>query len=598
LNSIEALKQYFGYDSFREPQQEIVDALVNNQNAMVLMPTGGGKSICYQIPAIVKDGVCIVVSPLIALMQDQVNSLRNNGINANFINSTASTKHKQEVFQQIQNNTLKLLYVAPERLLEENFYNWLKTINISMFAIDEAHCVSQWGHDFRKDYLNLSKLVYDFPNVPRIALTATANELTRNEIINNLGLQDAKHFICGFDRPNISYNIQMKNNEEKQLLEYLKTQKGNTGVIYCLSRKKTEKIAALLEKEGYNALPYHAGIHKDIKEAYLNKFLKEDNIIMVATIAFGMGIDKPDVRFVCHLDLPSSIEAYYQETGRAGRDGLESTAWMLYGIEDVVMRQKMLEKSQAEDVHKRVERNNLNSIFSLCEVATCRRQVLLNYFGDKLEKPCQNCDNCLNPPETFNATKAAQQALSTVFRTGQFFGTNYLIEVLRGNEDNKKIIAKKHDKLSVFGIGKDLSESDWKNIFRQLIVLGYIKVNPPYSSLSLHESSRPILRSEKEVFLSKALLNKKVKKVTPRKIEHELSYDDTSLFEKLRQLRRELSDDQAIPPYAVFSDKSLKDMIVIKPQTLDQFLSVTGVGKAKQEKYGEIFLKMLNENED
>ena len=529
MNSLEALKKYFGYDSFREPQDQIVDTLINNQNALVIMPTGGGKSVCYQIPAIVKDGVCIVVSPLIALMQDQVNSLKNNGINANFINSTVSESHKKEVIQQIQNNELKLLYVAPERLLEERFYQWLKTINISMFAIDEAHCVSQWGHDFRKDYLNLSRLVYDFPNVPRIALTATANDLTRQEIINNLGLQNANQFICGFDRPNISYNIQIKTNEEQQLLDYLEEQKGNSGVVYCLSRKKTEKIAKLLEENGFNALPYHAGMNKDIKELYLNKFLKEENIIMVATIAFGMGIDKPDVRFVCHVDLPSSIEAYYQETGRAGRDGLEATAWMLYGVEDVVRRNNMVKEGTADEAHKMIERNNLNAMFSLCEVATCRRQVLLNYFGDNLEEPCGNCDNCLNPPKTFNATEACQKALSTAYRTGQIFGTNYLIEVLRGT-DNPKIKAKKHDQLSVYGIGKDLSDSDWKNIFRQLIVLGYLKVNPPYSSLSLHSSARSVLKSEKEIFLSEALLKKKVKKVSARKIEQELSYDDTCLL--------------------------------------------------------------------
>lgn len=595
MNSLEALKKYFGYDSFREPQDQIVDTLINNQNALVIMPTGGGKSVCYQIPAVVKDGVCVVVSPLIALMQDQVNSLKNNGINANFINSTVSVTHKKEVIQQIQNNELKLLYVAPERLLEERFYQWLKTINISMFAIDEAHCVSQWGHDFRKDYLNLSRLVYDFPNVPRIALTATANDLTRNEIINNLGLQNANQFICGFDRPNISYNIQIKTNEEQQLLDYLEEQKGNSGVVYCLSRKKTEKIAKLLEENGFNALPYHAGMDKDIKELYLNKFLKEENIIMVATIAFGMGIDKPDVRFVCHVDLPSSIEAYYQETGRAGRDGLESTAWMLYGVEDVVMRNKMVEKGNADEAHKMIERNNLNAMFSLCEVATCRRQVLLNYFGDHLEEPCGNCDNCLNPPKTFNATEACQKALSTVYRTGQMFGTNYLIDVLRGIE-NPKIKTKKHDQLSVYGIGKDLSDSDWKNIFRQLIVLGYLKVNPPYSSLSLHTSARPVLKSEKEIFLSEALLKKKVKKVSARKIEQELSYDDTLLFEKLRLLRKELADEQAIPPYAVFNDKSLKDMVLIKPKNLTQFLSVTGVGQAKKEKYGKQFIDIIKEN--
>ena len=597
MNSLEALKKYFGYDSFREPQDKIVDTLINNQNALVIMPTGGGKSICYQIPAIVKEGVCIVVSPLIALMQDQVNSLKNNGINANFINSTVSASHKKEVIQQIQNNELKLLYVAPERLLEERFYQWLKTINISMFAIDEAHCVSQWGHDFRKDYLNLSKLVYDFPNVPRIALTATANDLTRQEIINNLGLQNANHFVCGFDRPNISYNIQIKTNEEQQLLDYIEEQKGNSGVVYCLSRKKTEKVAKLLEENGFNALPYHAGMNKDIKELYLNKFLKEENIIMVATIAFGMGIDKPDVRFVCHVDLPSSIEAYYQETGRAGRDGLEATAWMLYGVEDVVMRNKMVEKGNANESHKMIERNNLNAMFSLCEVATCRRQVLLNYFGDHLEEPCGNCDNCINPPKTFNATEACQKALSTAYRTGQIFGTNYLIEVLRGT-NNPKIKIKKHDKLSVYGIGKDLSDSDWKNIFRQLIVLGYLKVNPPYSSLSLHPSAKPVLKSEKEIFLSEALLKKKVKKVSAKKIEQELSYDDTLLFEKLRQLRKELANEQSIPPYAVFNDKTLKDMVFIKPTNLIQFLSVTGVGQAKKDKYGNDFIKIIKDNID
>lgn len=594
-NVLSVLKMYFGYDKFREPQDKIVNGLINGNNSLVIMPTGGGKSICYQLPAIVREGVTIVVSPLIALMQDQVNSLRANGINAAYINSSVSYKDKQAIMYQASIGQLKLLYVAPERLLEHHFYNWLKGINIGMFAIDEAHCVSQWGHDFRKEYLQLSCLVHDFPQVPRIALTATANELTRNEIINNLHLQQAEHYICGFDRSNITYHIQSKTDEQKQLLNYIKNNHTNeTGIVYCLSRKKTEEIAKLLADNGFNALPYHARLDKETKEKNLDKFLKEDNIIIVATIAFGMGIDKPDVRFVCHVDLPSSIEAYYQETGRAGRDGEDSVAWMLYGVEDVVLRSKMVQEGNGNETYKRVEQNNLNSMFSLCEVATCRRQVLLNYFGDTLDKPCGNCDNCLAPPQVFDASVHAQKALSAVYRTGQLYGANYIIQVLLGNT-NKKIEAKKHDELSVFGIGDNLSDGEWKNVFRQLIVLGYLNVEPVYGSLKLNEKARSVLQGKEKVKLKKSLLYTKRRRVTKSTDNIDFTLEDSQLFEELRSLRRNLAKGANVPPYAVFNDKSLKEMVLLKPRNLDDFKLVSGVGLAKSSKYGNDFIDTIEE---
>ena len=597
MTAKEALKKYFGYDSFRNPQEEIVNTLINNQSAMVLMPTGGGKSICYQIPAIVKEGTCIVISPLISLMQDQVDSLNQIGINAEFLNSTTSNEDKRKIATNLKNETIKLLYVSPERLLNPTFYNWMKeNVNISMFAIDEAHCVSQWGHDFRKDYIKLSILSKDFPSVPRIALTATANELTRNEIISNLSLADAPKFICGFDRSNITYHIQSKDNEKEQLLNYIKNNHiDESGIVYCLSKKRTEDFTKLLCDNGFNALTYHAGMTNTDKERNLNTFLKEDNVIMVATIAFGMGIDKPDVRFVCHVDLPKSIESYYQETGRAGRDGKHSDAWMLYGLKDVMMQKMILDNSPANDQIKRITQNSLNSMFSLCEVISCRRQVLLGYFGEELKEPCGNCDNCLNPPETFDATILFQKAVSTVLKTNQSFGATMLIDVLLG-KNNAKIKQRKFNELSVFGIGKELGENEWKTLFRQLSVMGYLDIESKYGSLKYNEKSREILKGNKKIFLGKHIITpkEKNKKKTKTKIEHNtLNEDQNIILDRLIAVRSDIAKELNKPTYQIFSMETLIQMVLVMPKSLPEMINVNGVGEIKLDKFGQKFFNSL-----
>jgi ATP-dependent DNA helicase RecQ len=594
--ALDALQKHFGYSSFRSPQDKIIETVIEGQSALVLMPTGGGKSVCYQIPAIVRGGLTIVVSPLIALMKDQVDALNRNGVRAAYINSSQKNKNEQkEIILKAESGELDLLYVAPEKLLESNFYNWIKTINIGLFAIDEAHCMSQWGHDFRPVYMELSILVKDFPNIPRIALTATANELTRQEIIERLNLHNSPQFVCGFDRPNITYNIQPKLDEESQLLNYLKTNHTNeAGVVYCFSRKKTEVIAELLRKNGFNALPYHARLSNEIKDETLEKFLTEDNLIVVATIAFGMGIDKPDVRFVCHVDLPNSVEAYYQETGRAGRDGLPSVAWMLYGMRDVVMRSNQVSESNADEQHKRVKQNALNAIFSLCEVTQCRRQVLVEYFGDIMPKPCGNCDNCLNPPETFDASVAVQKALSVIIRTDQIFGATYLIDVLLGNS-NPKMEKKGHDKLKVFGLGTEHSESEWKTIYKQLIVLGHVSVDPKYGSLRLTDKCRAILRGEEKIHLGKQIINKE--KIKRKKVNSnardDFSMEDEFLFQALRDIRSKIAKEKRTPPFMVFNDAALTSMVLIKPKVLSDMLLVSGVGQAKLDTYGQEFLDTI-----
>ncbi len=597
MTALEALKKHFGYDSFREPQDKIVDTLINNQNAMVLMPTGGGKSVCYQIPAIVKEGTCMVVSPLIALMQDQVDSLNQIGVKAAFLNSTTSNDDKKEIARDLQNGSIKLLYVAPERLLNPQFYTWMKAnVNVSMFAIDEAHCVSQWGHDFRKEYMGLSVLAQDFPNVPRLALTATANELTRNEISNNLSLNNSEHFVCGFDRSNITYNIQSKGDEKEQLLSYIKNNHmGETGIVYCLSKKRTEEFTQLLCDNGFNALTYHAGMKNKDKEANLNTFLRDDNVIMVATIAFGMGIDKPDVRFVCHVDLPKSIEAYYQETGRAGRDGKPSVAWMLYGLKDVMMQNMFLDNSDANDQVKRVNKNALNSMFSLCEVISCRRQVLLGYFGDFMEKPCGNCDNCLNPPETFDASVLTQKALSAVLKTNQSFGAQMLIDVLLGKE-TAKIKQRKFNELSVHGIGKEIGENEWKTLFRQLSVMGYLDIDSQYGALKFNEKSRPVLKGQEKLFLGKHILTpaKKKAKKTKAKIENvELTEEENKVLDRLLEVRLKISKELKKPAYQIFNNDTLVQMILMKPETVGDMIKVNGVGELKLEKFGQQFFEAL-----
>jgi len=490
--AVEILNSLYGYDSFRGHQADIIDHVSAGNNALVLMPTGGGKSICYQIPSMLRDGVGIIISPLIALMQDQVGAMQQLGVKAAFLNSTLSHIEQNQIEQQLLSGDLDLLYIAPERLIQSYTLDLLSRCKLALFAIDEAHCVSQWGHDFRADYLSLSLLSERFPNIPRIALTATADIRTRKEIIERLSLTGAKAYISGFDRPNIRYAIANKTTPKKQLLAFLQQRKQEAGIVYCLSRKKVEDTAQWLSEQGFNALPYHAGLPAQLRQTHQNRFLREDGVIIVATIAFGMGIDKPDVRFVAHLDLPKSIEAYYQETGRAGRDGQPADAWMIYGLQDVVRLQQMAQGSDGSEQFKRAERHKLDAMLGLCEVTSCRRKVLLSYFADEAPNQCGNCDNCQLPPETWDATVAAQKVLSCVYRTGQRFGVVHVMDVLQGKE-NDKVLQYGHQQLSTFGIGSDIHESQWRSVIRQLVVRGFLRVDlEGYSALQLTDICRPV----------------------------------------------------------------------------------------------------------
>ncbi|MFB2762371.1 DNA helicase RecQ [Marinobacter shengliensis] len=596
----QVLHEVFGYESFRLLQGEIVQEVVNGGDALVLMPTGGGKSLCYQVPALVRPGTAIVISPLIALMQDQVAALRELGVRAAFLNSTMDYEQARATEYALMTGELDLLYCAPERLIQPRTIDLLHNASLSLFAIDEAHCVSQWGHDFRSDYLQLSMLAQEFPGIPRIALTATADERTRKEIAERLSLTNARHFVSGFDRPNIQYRITPKTNANKQLLDFIKAEhEGDCGIVYCLSRNKVDATARMLADKGYTALPYHAGLDATARARHQERFLREDGVIIVATIAFGMGIDKPDVRFVAHLDLPKSLEAYYQETGRAGRDGKPSTAWMVYGLQDVIKLRQMLEASQGNDQFKRVERQKLDAMLGLCEVTRCRRQVLLRYFGDELEQPCGNCDTCLTPPETWDGTVAVQKALSCVYRTGQRFGVNYLIDVLRGSE-NERILQSGHQAISTYGIGTELSANEWKSVFRQLVANGYLRADPEgYGALQLTEQCRPLLKGEQAIELRKDPVAKKSS--SPRSagkrsgpaIREQIT--DQAGWDALRACRKELADIQGVPPYVIFHDTTLFDMLERRPETLEQLAEVSGVGAAKLEKYGEVFLQTLRE---
>jgi ATP-dependent DNA helicase RecQ len=593
----QVLHEVFGYESFRPLQGDIIREVSEGRDALVLMPTGGGKSLCYQVPALVRSGTAIVISPLIALMQDQVAALKELGVRAAFLNSTMDFEQARATEYALITGELDLLYCAPERLIQPRTIQLLHDASISLFAIDEAHCVSQWGHDFRSDYLQLSMLAEQFPGVPRIALTATADERTRKEIAERLSLTEARHFVSGFDRPNIQYRIAPKTNANKQLLDFIKAEhEGDCGIVYCLSRNKVDATAKTLAQKGYTALPYHAGLSSEQRAHHQERFLREDGVIIVATIAFGMGIDKPDVRFVAHLDLPKSLEAYYQETGRAGRDGKPSTAWMVYGLQDVIKLRQMLEGSQGNDHFKRVERQKLDAMLGLCEVTTCRRQVLLRYFGDQLEKPCGNCDTCLNPPETWDGTVAVQKALSCVFRTGQRFGVTYLIDVLRGSE-NERILQSGHHQVSTYGIGTELSANEWKSVFRQLVANGYLRADPEgYGALQLTEQCRPLLKGRQTIELRKDPV---VKKTSARASGGRSSapvkdqITDQEGWEALRACRKELADKQGVPPYVIFHDTTLFGMLERKPRTLEELAEVSGVGAAKLEKYGEIFLETI-----
>ncbi len=587
------LRTVFGYSAFRPPQDEIIRTVVDGGDALVLMPTGGGKSLCYQIPALAREGCGVVISPLIALMQDQVSALRQLGVRASFLNSTLTPSAAAAVEAQLLAGELDLLYIAPERLTQERCLSLLERARISLFAIDEAHCVSQWGHDFRADYLQLHLLHQRFGAVPRIALTATADERTRREIVERLELGAARKFIAGFDRPNIRYRIGLKRDPRNQLLRFLKEEHpGDAGIIYCLSRKRTEEIAAWLRGQGFDALPYHAGLDPATRARHQARFLQEEGVIVVATIAFGMGIDKPDVRFVAHLDLPKTVEGYYQETGRAGRDGLPADAWLVYGLQDVIKLRQMMAASRGDEEYRRAEQQRLSAMLGLCEITTCRRQALLHYFGEELAEPCGNCDTCLEPPDTYDGTEAARKALSAVYRTGQRFGVNHLIDVLRGAE-NDRIFQYGHHRLPTFGVGSDLDAGQWRSVFRQLVARGYLSVDVEgFGGLRLEQKCRSLLRGEEQI----SLRRDQARRATPasrRPDAGDLAPADRDLFEALREHRRQLARDQGVPPYVIFHDRTLREMCAALPRDALQFGRLSGVGERKRDRYAEGFLRVI-----
>ena len=596
--ALEILQTIYGYGEFRGQQREIVDTVIRGEDALVLMPTGGGKSLCYQIPSLVRQGTGIVVSPLIALMQDQVDALQALNLNAAFINSSMDAREINRTENELLQGELDMLYVAPERLLMPGMLDLLHRSEIALFAIDEAHCVSQWGHDFRKEYMGLSLLAERFPHVPRVALTATADERTRDEIVTNLGLGHAARFVSSFDRPNIRYTIGEPANARDALLHFLDTHhEDDAGIVYCLSRKKVEQTAEWLNKQGRNAVPYHAGLSAAEREHNQKRFLREDSLIVVATIAFGMGIDKPDVRFVAHLNLPKSVEAYYQETGRAGRDGQESNAWMAYGLQDVINLRSMMAQSDADEKHKRVENHKLETMLGLAELTGCRRQALLSYFGDILERPCGNCDNCINPPQTWDATDAARKALSCVYRTGQRFGVSYLVDVLLG-KDSERIQRFGHHQQSTFGIGVDLKAAEWRNLYRQLIAKGLLAVDVEgHGSVQLTEDARPVLRGEQPLHLRQLAVSegKRSSRSGKSKASAEIAEQDQPLWEALRGLRKQLSELAGVPAYIVFNDSTLVDMIALKPRDETEMAMVSGVGEHKLAQYGDEFLDVIRD---
>ncbi len=593
------LASVFGYGQFRPYQGDIVRHVIGGGDALVLMPTGGGKSLCYQIPALARPGVGVVVSPLIALMQDQVAALRQNGVRAAFLNSSLSLDQAREVEAALLQNELDLLYVAPERLMTARTLELLARLQIALFAIDEAHCVSQWGHDFRPEYIQLSVLHERFPQVPRIALTATADVPTRREIVERLALQGARQFVSGFDRPNIRYRVaENSGNAREHLLRFIREEhEGEAGIVYCLSRKRVDEIAAWLAAKGLAALPYHAGMPAEARSRNQERFLQEEGVVVVATIAFGMGIDKPDVRFVAHLNLPKSLEAYYQETGRAGRDGLPADAWMVYGLQDVITLRQMQEGSQADEFHRRIERHKLDAMLGFCELTTCRRQALLRYFGDRLEEPCGNCDTCLVPPQTWDATVTAQKALSCVHRTGQRFGVNYLVDVLLG-KGNERMQAFGHHRLSTYGIGTELDANAWRNLFRQLIARGLLAVDlEGHGGLRLTDASRPVLRGEERLTLRQMVKPAKTKAGRgERKTLQPVTEPERDLWEALRRRRQDLARKQGVPAYVIFHDATLMQMLDQRPQTLAEMGRLSGVGERKLAAYGEEFLQVIREH--
>ncbi|SDJ95280.1 ATP-dependent DNA helicase RecQ [Pseudomonas indica] len=587
------LKDVFGYDAFRGNQAAIIERVATGGDVLVLMPTGGGKSLCYQVPALLREGLAVVVSPLIALMDDQVATLDELGVPAVALNSTQSPEEQRDIADRITRGEIKLLYLAPERLVQPRMLAFLQRQRIALFAIDEAHCVSQWGHDFRPEYLQLGQLAEQFPHVPRIALTATADRRTREEIVNRLHLQQAERFLSSFDRPNIFYRIVPKEQPRKQLIGFLAERRGDAGIVYCLSRKKVEEVAAFLSEQGFPALPYHAGLPSDLRAFHQKRFLNEEGLIMVATIAFGMGIDKPNVRFVAHLDLPKSLEAYYQETGRAGRDGLPADAWMAYGLQDVLLLKQMLNNSEGDERHKRVEQHKLDAMLALCEETRCRRQALLAYFDEELPQPCGHCDNCVDGVQTWNATEPARQALSAIYRSGQRYGVGHLVDILLGR-DNEKVRGPGHQHLSVFGVGKSLSEGEWRSLYRQLVARGLADVDlDGFGGLRLSNSCRPLLRGEVELQLRRDL-KPQAPKASSSAASQLVRGEEREQWEALRALRRKLAEEHSVPPYVIFPDATLLEMLRSRPSTLAEMARVSGVGARKLERYGEAFLEVLN----
>jgi len=594
---LQIVQRTFGYPSFRGRQREIIEHVLAGRSCLVLMPTGGGKSLCYQVPALCLEGVALVISPLIALMQDQVDALKELGIPAAFYNSSLTQEEKQAVRAEAVAGRVKLLYVAPETLNTEAFQSFLGRLRVSLLAVDEAHCVSQWGHDFRPDYLEVARLRERLPHVPLVALTATADPLTRKEVLGRLGLSGAEVFASSFDRPNIKYEIALKDSGREQLLSFLRARhEGDSGIVYCLSRKKTEETAEFLQRKGIAALPYHAGLDASERRENQARFLREEGLVICATNAFGMGIDKPDVRFVAHLDLPKSVEGYYQETGRAGRDGLPASAFLLYGLGEVVQLRQLIQQGEGGEEFKRLQQQKLTQMLGLCEGVACRRQMILAYFGESHPGACGNCDNCLEGAKTHDGTVVAQKALSAVARTGGRFGAGHLVDVLLGRE-TEKTTRNQHERLSVWGIGKDLDERKWSSVYRQLVAGGFLDVDAEaYGALTLNEKSWQVLRKQQEVRLredplpaARSRSNGHARNAAPA-----LTGDDAQAFEALRAWRKRVAEEQGLPPFVIFHDATLREMVAARPRTLAELGQVKGVGETKLQKYGAQLLESLS----
>ncbi len=599
----ETLQKIYGYDDFRAHQETVINRVIAGKNTLLVMPTGGGKSLCYQLPSMLRAGTGIIVSPLIALMQDQVASLQQLGVRAAYLNSSLSAIQQRDVIGQVLGGKLDLLYVAPERLMTPDFQALLKQIQPALFAVDEAHCISQWGHDFRPEYIQLATLREQFPEIPCIAVTATADEPTQKEILERLQIPGDGLFVTGFDRPNIRYIVVSKKSAKQQLLRFIQeTHADEAGIVYCFTRKKVEETAAWLREEGIEALPYHAGLSSQEREENQERFIREEGLVVVATIAFGMGIDKPNVRFVAHFNVPKSLEAYYQETGRAGRDGLPADAWMMYSLADIVQMRKLLEMSEAGEKQKWVEHHKLNQLFGYCETVECRRQVLLNYFGQPTDAACGNCDTCTNPVERWDGTVAAQKVMSCIARTGQRLGAGHIIDVLVGKESDK-ISRFHHDRLPTFGVGKEFGNTEWRAVIRQLVAADYLKIDiAGYGGIQLTESCGPVLKGQQPIYF------RKEQKPPPKKKRGRVTVvmdpdiparpDDNALFESLRALRMDIAREQGVPPYIVFGDATLWAMVKHRPVTLDDFALLSGVGQTKLERYGEVFLEAIQAHEE